>query len=51
MDLDKIAALDIHVVALALGLAMLRSMLEADPARGIPALIRLALPALTGGER
>jgi hypothetical protein len=31
----------------ALGIAMLRSMLEADPVRGIPALIRLALPSLT----
>lgn len=34
-----------------LGIAMLRSMLEADPARGLPALIRLALPTTTGDER
>jgi hypothetical protein len=34
----------------ALGLAMLRSVVEADPARGIPALILLSVPSLlTGG--
>ena len=30
----------------ALGLSMIRGLLEADPARGIAALVRLALPAL-----
>jgi hypothetical protein len=34
----------------ALGISMLRGLLEADPARGIAALVRLALPAVTGGE-
>jgi hypothetical protein len=34
----------------ALGISMLRGLLEADPARGIAALVRLALPAATGGE-
>src|SRR6185312_4148663 len=30
----------------ALGIAMVRSMLEADPARGIPAIVRRALPSI-----
>jgi hypothetical protein len=34
----------------ALGLGMLRSMLEADPARGIAAFVRLALPTIAGGD-
>jgi hypothetical protein len=34
----------------ALGISMLRGLLEADPARGIAALVRLALPAARGGD-
>lgn len=34
----------------ALGLSMLRGLLMADPARGIAALVRLALPAARGGD-
>ncbi|MFT3767377.1 MAG: hypothetical protein QM820_17980 [Minicystis sp.] len=34
----------------ALGISMLRGLLEADPARGIAALVRLALPTARGGE-
>lgn len=34
----------------ALGISMLRGLLEADPVRGIDALVRLALPAAKGGE-
>lgn len=34
----------------ALGVSMLRGLLEADPARGLPALVRLALPLARGGE-
>lgn len=34
----------------ALAISMLRGLLEADPARGIAALVRLALPAARGGE-
>lgn len=32
-----------------LGISMIRSLLEVDPARGIAALVRLALPAAQGG--
>jgi hypothetical protein len=34
-----------------IGIGMLRSILEADPLRGIAALIRLALPTIAGGSR
>jgi len=34
----------------ALGISMLRGLLEADPMRGITALVRLALPMARGGE-
>ena len=34
----------------ALGISMLRALLEADPARGIATLVRLALPMATGGD-